>query len=70
MVTRLEMLSKSLPSDIAPKMRQLNQDVEKLFTQSFPLTLTHDDLCEMNIIVDPGIIDWADARIVPFGLAS
>ncbi|KAF1986077.1 hypothetical protein K402DRAFT_421636 [Aulographum hederae CBS 113979] len=35
----------------------------------------HDDLCEMNILVDPtdshitGIIDWADAKVLPFGLA-
>ena len=35
--------------------------------------MTHDDLCEMNILVDPdtghinGIIDWADAKVLPFG---
>ena len=38
-----------------------------------PLVLTHGDHCEMNILVDPedgnimGIVDWAEARTLPFG---
>ncbi len=72
---KLKLLSRSLPSRFAKTMLQLSNDVEKLFTNSYPLVLTHDDLCEMNILVDPqtghikGIIDWADAKIQPFGLA-
>ncbi|KAH6842323.1 hypothetical protein B0I37DRAFT_392933 [Chaetomium sp. MPI-CAGE-AT-0009] len=40
-----------------------------------PLVLTHGDLCEMNLLVDPlsgeltGVIDWAKARVLPFGFA-
>jgi hypothetical protein len=46
-----------------------------LFTSTYPLVLSHDDLCEMNIFVDPntghitGIIDWAEARIFLFGIS-
>lgn len=38
-------------------------------------TLTHDDLSDMNILVDSntgqitGIVDWADAVVRPFGVA-
>ena len=37
--------------------------------------LTHGDLCEMNLLVDSetsnikGIVDWAEARILPFGFS-
>ncbi len=40
-----------------------------------PWVLTHSDLSEMNILVDPdsghltGVVDWAEATIEPFGLA-
>jgi hypothetical protein len=44
-----------------------------LFTPTYPLTLNHGDLSEMNIHVDPrtghitGVIDWAEAKTCPFG---
>lgn len=69
------LLSESLPSRFAKTMLRLSNAVDGLFYPSYPLTLTHSDLCEMNIIVDPetghikGIIDWIDAKIQPFGLA-
>lgn len=37
------------------------------------MVLTHGDLCEMNFLVDEnsghltGVIDWAEAEILPFG---
>jgi hypothetical protein len=40
-----------------------------------PWVLTHQDLSNMNILVDPdsghitGVVDWADATIEPFGVA-
>ena len=40
-----------------------------------PWVLTHSDLSNMNILVDPdsghltGVVDWADASIEPFGTA-
>lgn len=39
------------------------------------MVLNHDDLLEMNIHVDEdtghitGIVDWADAKIAPFGIS-
>lgn len=72
---KLGLLSVSLPSRFAAIMHQLSYHTGELFSCSFPLVLTHDDLCEMNILVDPktgqiaGIIDWANAKIQPFGLA-
>ena len=46
-----------------------------LFHSRYPQVLTHGDLNEMNILISPtsgritGIIDWAEAGILPFGLA-
>ena len=40
-----------------------------------PWVLTHSDLSNTNILVDSdsghltGVVDWADARIEPFGIA-
>lgn len=40
-----------------------------------PVVLTHGDLNEMNILVDPvsgkitGVVDWAEASFQPFGFA-
>ncbi len=50
-------------------------ELQLLFAHTYPLVLTHDDLCEMNILVDPdsghitGIIDQAKAKILPFGIS-
>lgn len=46
-----------------------------LFTSKNPLVLSHGDLCEMNIFVQPntghmtGIVDCDEARILPFGIS-
>lgn len=47
-----------------------------LFVSTYPMVLTHGDLSsEMNILVDPstghitGVIDWAEAKIGPFGVS-
>ncbi|KZF23718.1 hypothetical protein L228DRAFT_238245 [Xylona heveae TC161] len=71
----LNLLSDSLPPRFAKVMLRLCKDVDGLFSSSYPLVITHDDLCEMNVLVDPstghitGIIDWVDAKFRPFGLA-
>ena len=45
-----------------------------LFTSKNPSILSHGDLCEMNIFVEPdtghmtGIVDHDEARILPFGI--
>lgn len=72
---KLKLLSDSLPSRFATSLLRLSNSVDELYSPSYPCTLTHNDLCEMNILVDPetghihGVIDWVDAKIQPFGLA-
>ncbi|KAF2804705.1 uncharacterized protein BDZ99DRAFT_425575 [Mytilinidion resinicola] len=71
----LELLSQSLPQRFSIVLQQLRTHLPLLYTPPFPLVLTHDDLCEMNILMDPetgkitGFIDWAEAKILPFGFA-
>ncbi|KAI0467047.1 hypothetical protein F4859DRAFT_526136 [Xylaria cf. heliscus] len=44
-----------------------------LFDRRYPVVLTHSDLNEMNILVNPcsrnitGLVDWSSASIQPFG---
>ncbi len=70
----LTTLSTSLPARFAPRLTALLHRLPAVFS-SLPLVLTHGDLCEMNLLVDPatgqltGVVDWAEARILPFGLA-
>ena len=69
------LLSKSLPERYHDTILRLAKSADGLFS-SYPLVLTHSDLCELNIIVDPetghinGIIDWANAKILPLALRS
>ena len=69
------LLSQALPFHFAESLRQVCAELPLLFTSTYPLVLNHDDLCEMNISVDPntghitGVVDWADARVLPFGIS-
>jgi Phosphotransferase enzyme family len=71
---KLDLLSRALPLRFRESLRKVSAQLPLLFTSTYPLVLSHDDLCEMNILVDPntghitGIIDWADASILPFGI--
>jgi hypothetical protein len=72
---KLDLLSRALPFRFTENLRKVRAELPLLFTSTYPLVLSHDDLCEMNIFVDPntghitGIIDWAEARILPFGIS-
>jgi len=72
---KFDLISQALPSRFTENLRKVRAELPSLFTSTYPLVLSHDDLCEMNIFVDPytghitGIIDWADARILPFGIS-
>lgn len=72
---KLDLLSRVLPSRFKECIDRVTAGLSLLFASTYPLVLTHDDLCEMNIFVDPdtghltGIIDWADAKILPFGIS-
>jgi Ser/Thr protein kinase RdoA (MazF antagonist) len=70
-------LAESLPSRFVPVVDRVRQGLPALFSErsGLPLVLSHGDLCEMNLLVDAatgrltGVIDWAEARILPFGFS-
>ena len=72
---KFDLLSRTLAFRFMGNLTKVRAELPLLFTSTYPLVLSHDDLCEMNIFVDPntghltGIIDWAEARILPFGIA-
>lgn len=67
-------LIESLPARFTDKLSTIFKDVPDIVSQ-LPLVLTHGDLCEMNILIDSdtghitGVVDWAEARHLPFGLS-
>ncbi|KAL7919530.1 hypothetical protein ACQKWADRAFT_192465 [Trichoderma austrokoningii] len=73
-MSQLKHLSSSLP----PRFTKILEHTQKNIGQMMdlvPWVLTHQDLSDMNILVDPdsghitGVVDWADATIEPFGMA-
>ncbi|KAI5464443.1 hypothetical protein BGZ63DRAFT_377666 [Mariannaea sp. PMI_226] len=70
-----DLLAASLPPRFAPNLTRIQRDLPSLFCGALPFVLTHADLSAKNILIDPnrcnitGIIDWADAKILPFGFA-
>ncbi|KAI0398958.1 hypothetical protein F4802DRAFT_613095 [Xylaria palmicola] len=72
---KLDLLSRSLPSRFTPNLSRIRKELPLLFSKTLPFVLSHQDLCEMNILVHTetgsitGIVDWAEARILPFGFS-
>ncbi|KAI9764296.1 MAG: hypothetical protein M1840_008587 [Geoglossum simile] len=72
---KLDLLSRALPPRFTENVKKVLEELPLLFTSTYPLVLSHGDLNEMNIIVDPdsghitGVVDWAEARILPFGIS-
>ncbi|KID82012.1 Protein kinase-like domain protein [Metarhizium guizhouense ARSEF 977] len=70
---RFDHISGTIPSRFLPAVTKVRNFLPTLFSGKYPLVLTHGDLNEMNILVDPGsgnitgIVDWAEASILPFG---
>ncbi|KAF2229749.1 hypothetical protein EV356DRAFT_555489, partial [Viridothelium virens] len=70
---KLEILLRNLPDRFKEVIKDIRTSLDSLFTK-WPLTLSHEDLTEMNVLINPstghltGIVDWNNARIVPFGL--
>ena len=71
---QLRQLFSTLPSRLTMVIERIHQSLDELVFQ-VPWVLTHPDLSNMNIFVDPepghltGIVDWADPTIEPFGIA-
>jgi hypothetical protein len=69
----LRLLAQDLPSRFSQRILGLLDDLECVFEQ-LPVVLAHGDLNEMDFLVDEscgrltGVIDWAEAEILPFGL--
>ncbi len=74
--SRLDSLSSSgiLTPRFVPVLAKVMGHLPALVSGAFRLALTHGDLNELNILVDPcsgritGVIDWTDAGVQPFGL--
>ncbi|EHK20834.1 uncharacterized protein TRIVIDRAFT_138728, partial [Trichoderma virens Gv29-8] len=68
-------LIKSLPEKFHKIVNHVQLHIPELFYGKYPLVITHGDLNEMNILIDPetgeitGIVDWAEAGMLPFGFA-
>lgn len=69
---RLQMLSDELPVRFLPVAKFLLRQLPVI--ESLPWVLTHGDLVASNILLDmssghlSGLVDWAEAEILPFGV--
>ncbi|KAI0407512.1 hypothetical protein F4802DRAFT_605639 [Xylaria palmicola] len=65
----------NLPSRFKPYIAEIQGILPMLRSGEHPVVLTHGDLNEMNVLVDPingeitGVVDWAEASFQPFGFA-
>jgi len=72
---KLSLLTSTLPTRFTTIASRAQKELGELFHHRYPQVLTHGDLSPMNILVSPttghvtGIIDWAEAGVLPFGLA-
>ncbi|GAB0139111.1 hypothetical protein EsDP_00007326 [Epichloe bromicola] len=72
---RFERLSQVLPLRHEQNLNMVRVGLPLLFASSYPMVLNHGDLSELNVLVDPltgrltGVIDWAEAKICPFGIS-
>lgn len=70
---RFEYLAGALPERFLPAVVEVQTALSALLDECYPVVLTHSDLNEMNILVDPssgkitGVVDWPGASILPFG---
>jgi hypothetical protein len=69
----LRLLAGNLPLRFTREIDELLDNLSSML-DSLPAVLTHGDLNEMNFLVDEssghltGVIDWAEAKILPFGM--
>lgn len=69
---RLNLLTANLPTRFRDTANHLAQNLHLI--AALPWVLTHGDLVPGNLILDPsssrllGLVDWAEAEILPFGI--
>ncbi|KAE8446278.1 hypothetical protein EG329_012364 [Mollisiaceae sp. DMI_Dod_QoI] len=72
---KLELLATNLPSRHHRLVQHCQKNLQYLSLPEIPWTITHGDLCDTNLLVDSltgtltGVPDWAEAEVLPFGLA-
>lgn len=73
--SKFDDLAQSLPSRFASSLGRVRKELPSLFSGAIPFVLSHGDLCEMNLLINSetgritGIVDWAEARMLPFGFS-
>ncbi|KAI0847949.1 hypothetical protein F5Y00DRAFT_253721 [Daldinia vernicosa] len=69
---RMELMAKNLPSRFRGIARSVVADIPEI--EALPWTLSHGDFLPSNIMVCPesgkllGLLDWAEAEYLPFGV--
>ncbi|KAI9646081.1 hypothetical protein NHQ30_005520 [Ciborinia camelliae] len=70
--SRLELLCKDLPMRFQPTAKRILQNIPQI--ETLPWVLTHGDIVPSNMIINPhthhliGLVDWAEAEPLPFGI--
>lgn len=73
-MSKLAQLSITLPDPLRSIAARTLTSLDNTM-RSLPWVLTHDDLSDMNLLVESktgrltGVVDWADVIILPFGVA-
>lgn len=73
--SHFNLLARDLPPRFASNVEMVRKELPALFSGTLPFVLSHGDLNTMNILANPetgnitGIVDWTEARILPFGFA-
>ncbi|KAI9050105.1 hypothetical protein LZ554_006248 [Drepanopeziza brunnea f. sp. 'monogermtubi'] len=69
---RMRMLAAKLPRRFRPTARRIFENLYHV--EALPWVITHGDIVAANIMVDPssgrltGLVDWAEAETLPFGI--
>lgn len=71
--SHIELLALHLPPRFKPNLHKIHRALPSLFSGILPFVLSHGDLNVSNILADPetgkitGVVDWAEAKVLPFG---
>lgn len=73
LIPKLTLLTKHLPTPALRAKAHRTLSALLAVRPDYPLALTHGDLLPSNILADPatarvtGLVDWAEAEVLPFG---
>lgn len=71
--SRLNLLSSELPVRFQPAVQNVLRNIS--LVEALPWVLSHGDIVAGNVMVEPltghllGLVDWAEAELLPFGLS-